>query len=348
MPANSVSNEIRKIRVAVIGATGYTASELIKILLRHPHVEITVATTRQTDRPLLSSIHPSLTGRIDLACELYDPVMIGKNADLAFTCLPHTASMEAISQLLAEGVKVIDLSADYRLTDPDVYEKWYGHVHTDPTRLGSVVYGLPELFRDQIPGHELIANPGCYTSTAILGTAPLLCKGFIEPVGICIDGKSGISGAGRTPKLTTHYPECNESVAPYSVGNHRHTPEIDQVLTQVSGQQTEVVFTPHLIPMDRGLLCSIYARPSQPADEKQLLQVMREFYADSPFIRVTDHLPRSKDIAYTNYCDMTVRVSRGTVQIFSVLDNLLKGASGVAVQNFNLMYGFPETTALIV
>lgn len=337
-----------KTRVAIIGATGYTAYELIRILLRHPFVEITAATTRQEDNPTLASIHSSLTGRIDLACEVFEVSKIAAKADVAFTCLPHTASMEVIPQLLAEGVKVIDLSADYRLTDPDVYEKWYGHVHTDPTRLGSVVYGLPELYRDKIPGQSLIANPGCYTSTSILGIAPLLCGGYIEPTGICIDGKSGVSGAGRTPKLGTLYSECNESVSPYSVGNHRHTPEIDQVLSHVSQISTEVVFTPHLIPMDRGLLCSVYARPKKSASQEQLLQVMKTFYASSPFIRVLDHLPKTKDVSGTNYCDMTVRVSRNTVQIFSALDNLIKGASGVAVQNFNLLYGHDETTALLV
>ncbi len=343
-----MSKTAKKTKVAVIGATGYTALELIRILLRHPHAEICLATTRQEDRPALSAIHPGLLGRIDLACETLDPAHVAQVAEVAFTCLPHTASMEVIPQLLAEGVKVIDLSADYRLTDPDIYEKWYGHVHTDPTRLGNVVYGLPELYRERIPGHDLIANPGCYTSTAILGLAPLLCGGWIEPTGICIDGKSGVSGAGRTPKLGTLFPECNESVSPYSVGNHRHTPEIDQVLTDVSGEITEVIFTPHLIPMDRGLLCSIYARPRKSADEATLLRAVRDYYQGCPFIRVLDTLPRSKDVAHTNFCDMTVRVSRGYVQVFSTLDNLIKGASGVAVQNFNLMQGHEETTALLI
>ena len=342
MPSSTI-----KTRVAIIGATGYTALELIRILLRHPNVDITVATTRQEDAPQLSEIHPSLRNRIDLACTLLDPQEIAQTADVAFTCLPHTASMEAIPKLLAENVKVIDLSADYRLVDPEVYEQWYGHVHTDPTRLGTIVYGLPELYADQIPGQDLIANPGCYTSTSILGLAPLLCGGHIDPVGICIDGKSGVSGAGRSPKMTTLFPECNESVMAYSVGNHRHTPEIDQVLSDVSGKEVEVVFTPHLIPMDRGLQCSVYARATSDATEQELLEVMRKFYENKPFIRVIEALPRTKDVANTNFCDMTVRVSRETVQVFSVLDNLIKGASGVAVQNFNLMCGYDETTGLL-
>ncbi len=336
-----------KTKVAIIGATGYTAVELIKILLRHPHVEIVAATTRREDNPPISEIHPCLTGRLDLRCELLDPATIAAKADVAFACLPHVASMESIPLLLAEGLKVIDLSADYRLTDPDVYEQWYGHVHTDPTRLGTVVYGLPELYRKQIPGHKLIANPGCYTSTAILGISPLLCGGYIGPQGIIIDGKSGVSGAGRTPKLGTLFSECNESVTAYSVGNHRHAPEIDQVLSDVSGTNTEVVFTPHLIPMDRGLLCSIYAPAIKKTTEQELMQVFSDFYRESHFVRIVDHLPRTKDVIHTNFCDITVRLSRGIIHVFSALDNLVKGASGVAVQNFNLMCGYDETTALV-
>ncbi len=335
-----------KTKVAIIGATGYTAIELIKILLRHPHVEIVAATTRQEDAPSISSIHPSLTGRLNLNCELLDPAAIAAKADVAFACLPHVASMESIPLLLAEGLKVIDLSADYRLIDPDIYEQWYGHVHTDPTRLGTIVYGLPELYRKQIPNQNLIANPGCYTSTAILGITPLLCGGFLSPKGIIIDGKSGVSGAGRTPKLGTLFAECNESLTAYSVGNHRHTPEIDQVLSDISGTETEVVFTPHLIPMDRGLLCSIYAPAIKETTEQELMQVYRDYYQGNHFIRIVDHLPRTKDVAHTNFCDITVRLSRGTIQIFSALDNLIKGASGVAVQNFNLICGYDETTGL--
>jgi len=336
------------IDVGILGATGYTALELIRILLRHPEVRITALTSRQEGSPAIHSVHPSLHGRLDLNCENLTPAQTAERVDFVFCALPHVASMEAVPQLLAGNCRVVDLSADYRLTDPAVYEDWYGHVHTDPTRLGSTVYGLPELFADQIPDAELVANPGCYTSTSILGLAPLLCGGFIEPTGISIDGKSGISGAGRNPKLTTHFPECNESVTAYNVGRHRHTPEIDQVLSQASGQPVEVVFTPHLIPMDRGLLCSMYCRPAKQAGEDELLDAMREFYAGKPFLRIVEHLPSTKDVAGTNYCDITVRVSRGQVIVFSCLDNLIKGAAGVAVQNFNLMNGFDETTALIV
>ncbi|MAG94975.1 MAG: N-acetyl-gamma-glutamyl-phosphate reductase [Planctomycetaceae bacterium] len=333
--------------VAVLGATGYTALELIKILLRHPQAEITALTTRQDDGPHVSSVHPALAGRLDLTCENLTPAQVAERADVVFCALPHGASMAAIPELLSSGARVVDLSADYRLSDPGVYEQWYGLVHTDPTRLGSTVYGLPELFADEIPGKDLVANPGCYTSTSILGLAPLLAGDLIEPTGIVIDAKSGVSGAGRSPKLATLFAECNESVTAYSVGNHRHTPEIDLILSRNSGKQVEVVFTPHLMPMDRGILCSIYTRPTREMTQAELLDVYRAFYADKPFVRVVEQIPRTKDVSGTNYCDITVRANRGTLVVFSALDNLIKGAAGVAVQNFNLMIGAPETTALL-
>lgn len=333
------------IRVAIQGATGYTALELTRLLLRHPHVEITALTSRSETGPV-AAVHPSLSGRLDLCFENLATDELAERADVCFCCLPHVASMGSIPSLLAAGLKVIDLSADYRLSDPAVYEKWYGHVHTDPTRLGSTVYGLPELYRDRIPGADLIANPGCYTSTSILALAPLLCEGMVEPQGIIIDAKSGVSGAGRAPKLGTLFSECNESLSAYGVGSHRHTPEIEQVLTDVSRQEVEVLFTPHLVPMDRGILATIYVTPRAEQSEQELLELYRTFYAGEPFVRVVDHLPRTKDVAGTNYCDVTVRVVRGKILVLAVLDNLLKGAAGVAVQNFNVMHQYEETTAL--
>jgi N-acetyl-gamma-glutamyl-phosphate reductase len=256
--------------------------------------------------------------------------------------------MEAVPTLLAGGCRVVDLSADYRLNDPAVYEKWYGHAHTDTARLGETVYGLPELWAERIPDQMLIANPGCYTSTAILGLAPFIKQGWIEPTGIIIDAKSGVSGAGRTPKLGTLFSECNESMSAYSAGNkHRHLPEIEQVLSQATGFSVEAIFTPHLVPMDRGIIATMYGKLQKPATDGQLIAVAREFYAGKPFMRVVDHLPTTKDSAYTNFCDITVRTARGQAIIIACLDNLIKGAAGVAVQNFNLMCGFPETTGLI-
>jgi len=256
--------------------------------------------------------------------------------------------MTATPDLLAAGSKVIDLSADYRLNDPAVYEKWYGHVHTDPTRLGDTVYGLPELYRDKIPGNDLVANPGCYTSTSILALAPLMKQGLIESTGIVIDAKSGVSGAGRSPKLGTLFAECNESLSAYGVGTHRHQPEIEQILSEVSGNDVEVTFTPHLIPMDRGILCTIYPQLKESTTQESLLELYREFYSESPFVRIIEHLPKTKDVAHTNYIDITVRFNRGQLIVLAALDNLIKGAAGVAVQNFNLLAGFDETTALLV
>ena len=334
-------------RIAILGSTGYTALELLRILVRHPEVEVTTLTTRQEDRPHISEIHPSLAGLLDLRCEKLSFEEIGKRADIVFCALPHTASMEAVPLLLDAGCKVIDLSADYRLNDPGVYEQWYGHVHTDPTRLSSTVYGLPELYKDQIPKADLVANPGCYTSTSIIGLAPLLSEGLIEPHGIVIDAKSGVSGAGRSPKLGTLFAECNESVTAYGIGNHRHTPEIEQVLSDVSGNSVQVAFNPHLMPMDRGILCSMYPRLKEQRSVEELLAVYRSFYADQPFVRVVDHIPATKHVAHTNFCDVSVRMNRDQLVVFSATDNLIKGASGVAVQNMNLVLGLDQRTGML-
>lgn len=335
------------VRVAILGATGYSALELIKILLRHPGVEITALTSRQEGNPPIGMVHPTLAKRLDLNCEDLPTQEVAARADCVFACLPHGVTASVVPEILAAGKRVIDFSADYRLRDPQVYSHWYGVQHADPGNLETAVYGLPELFADRIPAAKLIANPGCYTSSAILALAPFLKANLIEPKSIIIDAKSGVSGAGRNPKLTTHFPECNESLSAYNVGRHRHTPEIEQVLSDASGHGVEVIFTPHLIPMDRGILSTIYAVPTVPKTEDELLEILRQFYADKPFIRVVDHLPGTKDTAHTNFCDLTVRVVRGRILILSCLDNLIKGAAGVAVQNFNLTHGFDETTAML-
>ncbi len=334
-------------RIAILGATGYTALELFRILSRHPTARVVAATTRQTDRPLISSIHPSLTGLFDLPCENLTPEEVGSSCDIAFCCLPHTASMEAVPKLLQAGCRVVDLSADYRLRDPASYQQWYGHQHTDAERLSQAVYGLPEIFGPLIPPASLVANPGCYTSTSILALAPLIAEGLIDPQGIVIDAKSGISGAGRTPKLSNLYSECNESVTAYSIGNHRHTPEIEQVLTDVGGQAVQVAFNPHLMPMDRGIFCTIYPRLLRSGTQAELLSLFRRYYAGQPFVRVVDHIPATKDVAYTNFCDITVRFNRDQLVVLAVIDNLIKGASGVAIQNMNLLLGLDQRTGLL-
>jgi N-acetyl-gamma-glutamyl-phosphate reductase len=335
-------------KVAIIGGSGYTAAELIKILLRHPHAEIVAVTSRQKENPEVSALHPSLTGRIQRRCEPFDADrLLASGVECAFGCLPHGASMSTLPALLDRGVRVIDLSADYRLRDPNVYAQWYGESHDDLAHLAQAVYGLPEIYGDDIVTAHLVANPGCYPQGAILGLAPLMAGNHIERERIIIDSKSGISGAGRVPSLRTHYSECNESVSAYNVGSHRHTPEIEQALSDVAGQAMEVIFTPHLIPMDRGIFTTIYASPRRSSSQEQLLDLYRDYYCNSPFIRVVSHLPATKDTSGTNFLDVTLRVVRGFVVVLSCLDNLVRGASGVAVQNFNRMYGYDENAGLI-
>jgi N-acetyl-gamma-glutamyl-phosphate reductase len=255
--------------------------------------------------------------------------------------------MATVPGLLQRGVRVIDLSADYRLRDPNVFAQWYGESHHDLAHLAQAVYGLPEIYGEEIPTAQLVANPGCYPQTAILGLAPLVAGRHIDLESIIIDSMSGVSGAGRTPKLATHFPECHESVAAYNVGQHRHTPEMEQALSDIAGESVEVLFTPHLVPMNRGIFTTMHVNPRRTFSESQLLDLYRSYYDRAPFIRVVSHLPATKDCAHTNFLDVTVRVVRGKLVVLACEDNLVRGASGVAVQNFNRMYGHDERTALM-
>lgn len=335
------------VSVGILGASGYTALELAKLLVRHPHVKITALTSRQEDARAIGEVHPQLNGRLSLNVENLPIFEVARRCQCVFGCLPHAASAEAVRELLTHGTRVIDLSADYRLGDPEIYRQWYEHAHPDPNRLGSTPYGLPEWFDQEIREAQLVANPGCYPTSAILPLAPLLRDGWIDAEDIIIDSKSGVSGAGRTPKLTTHFPECNESVSAYAVGKHRHTPEIERILGLILGRHVAVIFTPHLIPMDRGILTTTYSRPIRTFQESDLLQMLRDFYSAQPFIRVVDHFPATKDTMHTNFCDITARIVRGRVVTISCIDNLIKGASGAAVQNMNVMFGFDQRLGLI-
>jgi N-acetyl-gamma-glutamyl-phosphate reductase len=335
-------------KVAILGGSGYTAVELIKVLLHHPGVEIVAVTSRQEGTPLVAELHPSLARRIDLRCEPFDADrLLAKGVQFAFGCLPHGASMSAVPALLDRGVRVIDLSADYRLRDPNVYAQWYGESHEDLAHLTQAVYGLPEVYGDEIATAQLVANPGCYPQTAILGLAPMVAVQHIDLKTIIVDSKSGVSGAGRTQKLHTHFPECNESVSAYSIGQHRHTPEMEQVLSDIAGDDVEVIFTPHLIPMDRGIFTTIYAEPRRDLTAAQLLDLYRDYYASAPFVRVGERLPATKDTSGTNFLDLAVRVVRGRIVVLACEDNLIRGASGVAVQNFNRMLGLDERLGLL-
>ncbi len=334
------------IPVAVVGASGYGARELFGLLARHPHARCVAAVSRETSGTV-ADLHPSLRGRVDLPCEAFDPDRLADRVRCAFLGLPHGAAAEAAAPLLARGVKVIDLSADYRLRDPAVYEQWYKAPHADRGNLANAVYGLPELFADRIRGARLLANPGCYPTSAILGLAPLLAGGHAEPLGLVIDSKSGVSGAGRAPTAKTHFPECNDAMSAYGIGTHRHTPEIEQALAEVAGAEVSAVFTPHLAPMDRGIHGTLYARLTAPLDDAALLELYRGFYAGKPFVRVLTQPPSTKDSVGTNFCDLHVRAVKGLAVVVSCLDNLVKGAAGQAVQNFNLMHGLDETAGLL-
>ena len=335
------------IPVAVVGASGYGARELFALLARHPLAHCVAATSREAGRPAVAELHPSLHGRVDLVCETFDAAALAGRVRCAFLALPHGAAAEAAAPLLDRGVKVIDLSADYRLRDPETYAAWYKVPHADRKNLAEAVYGLPELFADRIKTARLVANPGCYPTSAILGLAPLLADGLAELSGIVIDSKSGISGAGRTPSAKTHFPECNDAMSAYNIGVHRHTPEIEQALSDLAGQPVSTIFTPHLAPMDRGIHGTLYARLCQPLDDAALLARYRDFYAGKPFVRVREQPPSTKDSVGTNFCDIAVRSVKGMAVVVSCLDNLTKGAAGQAVQNFNLMHGCPETAGLL-
>ena len=334
------------IKVGIIGCSGYTAIEAIKLLLRHPNVEIVAATSRQADGSPLCVMHPQFTGLINLQVEDLSPEQIADRCDVAFCCLPHMASAEIASRILDGDCRVIDLSADYRLSTKELYEQWYGETHPDPGRLGQTPYGLPELFAQDIRSARLVANPGCYPTSAILPLAPLAREKLIDLSQVIVDSNSGVSGAGRTPKLGNLYPEVNESFSAYGVGTHRHQPEIVDIVNRYTGASPHVIFTPHLVPMDRGILSTIYVRPSGNETANQVRECLLTFYENQPFVRIVSHLPATKHVTHTNYCDISVRENGGWLVIVSAIDNLIKGASGAAVQCMNVMFDCDQTTAL--
>lgn len=338
------------LNVAIVGASGYTGLELIRILHCHPEVAVTCLTSEQSAGRKISDIFPTVRNRCDLTLENLEPVMVAEKADLIFTALPHKAAMEVVPTFLKLGKTVIDLSADYRLADPEVYGAWY-EPHLNPANLKKAVYGLPEIRRAKIRGARLIANPGCYPTSIILGLAPLLKKGLIDPKGIIADSASGVSGAGRSAKVDSLYCEVNDGFKAYGVGGvHRHTPEIEQELSLLAGQELLLTFTPHLVPMDRGILSTIYATPLGATSTEKLVKLYRDFYAGEPFVRILPqgYLPSTANVRGSNFCDISplVDTRTGRVIVIAAIDNLVKGASGQAVQNMNLVCGFPETMGL--
>lgn len=336
------------LKVAIIGATGYAGCELIKILLRHPKVKITSLSAKIDKPEPISDIFPVFKGRIDLNCEKLEVEAVSKVADLIFLALPHKVSMEVAPNLLKSGKTVIDLSADYRLRIKSEYEAWYGIKHTSPQLLTAAVYGLPELYRKEIKKTKLVANPGCYPTAAILGCAPMIKKGLVDQDEIIIDAKSGVSGAGRNPILPLHFSEANENFRAYKVNQHQHMPEINQELSRLARSKVEVTFTPHLVPMNRGILSTIYFALKQSLATKDVIKIYRDFYKDEPFVRVLDEgkYPETKDVAHTNYCDIGIKVNNMRTIVITAIDNLWKGASSQAVQNMNTVAGFEETLGL--
>ncbi len=339
-----------KLKIAIVGSSGYTGGELYRLILHHRHAAVAAVTSEKSAGQPISSIFPQLSGLTDLVCESLNPEVIARKADFVFLALPHVTAQEAAFRFQQLGKKVVDLSADYRLTDPALYEKWYEHCHQYPDLLKSAVYGLPELHREKIKKASLVANPGCYPTSAILGLAPLVKKGSIDLTTIIIDSKSGVSGAGRSPSLAHHYPEVNEGLMAYKIGTHRHTPEIEQELGALAGKAVTISFTPHLIPMNRGILTTIYASLNPADDTGRLHSLYRDFYRNEPFIRVlpAGQLPNVRNVRGSNFCDIGVYADprTGRAVVVTVIDNLVKGASGQAIQNMNLMMGFDETEGL--
>ena len=341
------------VRVAVAGASGYMGAELLRLLLIHPRVSITGVTSDRLAGEPLARAYPHLRGLTELSFHDLDAEWLAEVADVAFLALPHMESQRVVPVLRRRGVKAIDLSADYRLRDPNDYVTWYKAPHTDPAGLAEAVYGLPELHRKAIAGASLVASPGCYPAGAVLATAPLLKRGLAKLDGIVIDGKSGVTGAGAQGRKIDPmylYTEANENVQAYGIAGHRHTPEIEQELGALAGAPVRVSFTPHLLPLNRGLFTTASVPLASALSTAALLDVYRECYEGEPFVRVLDEgeRPTTRGVVGSNYCDVAVVADArtGRAVCVSAIDNLGKGGSANGVQSLNVMFGWPERTGL--
>ncbi len=341
------------VRVAVAGASGYMGAELLRLLVRHPAVSLVGVTSERMAGERLDHLYPHLRGLTDLAFHELDAEWLAREADVVFLALPHMESQRAVPVLRRHGRRVIDLSADYRLRNAEDYTVWYKSPHVDASGLAEAVYGLPELYRKSITGAGLVANPGCYPVGAILATAPLFKRGLAETVGVVIDGKSGVTGAGAQGRKVDPmylYTEANENVQAYGMAGHRHTPEIEQELSALAGGAVRVSFTPHLLPLNRGLFTTASVARARDASTPELLDLYRDFYAGEPFVRVfaEGERPTTRGVVASNYCDLTVvanpRTRRATC--VSAIDNLGKGGSANGIQNLNLLLGLDERTGL--
>jgi N-acetyl-gamma-glutamyl-phosphate reductase len=340
------------IKAGIVGAGGYAGVNLLAILLRHPQVKVEWLVSEEAHKgKKINELFPHLNNICELSCDALDNLeALAKKVDIVFLALPHGIALNYVPKILKAGAKVVDLGADYRFDDEAAFKKWYGLDHPDQAVFREAVFGSPELFKEQIKKARLVGNPGCYPTASILGTAPLLANKLIDPTTIMIDAKSGISGAGRGVKLNTLFCERNDGIMAYSVTNHRHMGEVDHILSKVAGSKIGVTFVPHLIPQDRGILATIYAKMKNEKlkmKNEGLLQLYKEFYKEAPFVRIYP-TPCTKNVRGTNYCDLGVEVNeeKGTVIVMSAIDNLIKGAAGQAVQNMNLISGLDETTGL--
>jgi N-acetyl-gamma-glutamyl-phosphate reductase len=332
------------ITASIVGATGYTGAVLTDILAEHPEVQLGALTSKSYVGSRVDRVFPHL--RLERSYVAYSPESAG-GADVAFVCYPHAEAYAVVAELVEHGCRVVDLSADYRLKDPAAYETWYNFTHPRPDLVAEAVFGLTEVYRDSIEKARIVANPGCYPTSTILGLLPAV--GEIDRTGVIVDSKSGVSGAGRTPSDKVHFCAVDDNFRAYSEVGHRHTAEMTQELSAAAGQPLTVSFTPHLLPVDRGILSTMYFRPkSGLLGTSAWLEKYREYYDDEPFVEVVDQVPSLAEVVHTNFCRMTVRedAAAGLVKVFSVIDNLVKGAAGQAVQNMNVMFGLTEDAGL--
>jgi N-acetyl-gamma-glutamyl-phosphate reductase len=349
-------------KVAIVGASGYSGEELVRLLLNHPHAELTAVTSRQYAGQTLAQIFPKFANHPRAkALRFSEPnaELLGRQADIVFLALPHGVAAEYAAPLIQAGCTVIDLSADFRVRDAAVYKEFYAHDHSAPDLLSKAVYGLPEVYRDQIKSASLIASPGCYPTSILLPLIPLLRAGLIKPTGIIADSLSGVSGAGRKAELDYLFVECNESVRPYGIPKHRHLSEIEQELSVAAGSAVTMQFTPHLIPVNRGILTTLYVAPSEHFSDvagaerlaQKIVACYHQAYSHEPFVRILEGkaLPDTKNVVGTNVCEIAWRLDHrtGRLIVLSAEDNLVKGASGQAVQSMNILCGYPETAGLI-
>lgn len=335
------------ISTAIVGASGYSGVELIRILSTHPDVEIRCAMAGKSAGETLESLYPDLAGRVHMVLEPVDPNRF-KGLDVVFLALPSGESMALAPGILKNAARVIDLSGDFRLKSVDLYREFYGRQHTAPDLLKEAVYGLPELNKELIATARLVSNPGCYPTSALLALLPALHHRLVDPGTIVINSLSGVSGAGRSSSLALSFTEVNENARAYRVGTHQHIPEIESVLAAATGQDLRLTFTPHLIPISRGIFTTITAQLEASGSRADLFEIYGTYYKGAPYVRLVDGVPEIKNVTQTNFCDigLTVEERTGRLLLFSALDNMVKGAAGQAVQNMNIMFGFPEGRSL--